>query len=387
MKIGILGGTFDPFTLAHREIVKEVLDLELVDKIIIAPSIVDWHREGKAPWLSDLQKIDVIKEFIDTLPKKDKISLYLDDLKLKACVNQSPELFDSVVKSRGFIDTLIAIRAKVGLEEQLYPIMGVDSWKMFKLWKNWRAVVDQSTGIIVVGGRDGEPFESCADIPKAFPITIDPKFANTSATKIREGFKSVENYVAWAKEEIANQHNGDKLLVHTPIFDVMKGAKTETGLRPVKIKAPDWVSIIVKRGREFLIEKQFRYGSNCDIEEFPCGMVEEGESPHKAVIRELEEETGIRISLKDIKYLGATNPNPAFMTNKMHYFYVDLDKSGYEQHSTKLDQHENIELHWEDMDEFCKRILNLAKHSSPKVPAILLSAFALFTANAIAIDG
>jgi hypothetical protein len=70
----------------------------------------------------------------------------------------------------------------------------------------------------------------------------------------------------------------------------------------------------------------------------------------------------------------------------MHYFYVDLDKSGYEQHSTKLDQHENIELHWEDMDDFCKRILNLAKHSSPKVPAILLSAFAFFTANAIAID-
>ena len=34
-----------------------------------------------------------------------------------------------------------------------------------------------------------------------------------------------------------------------------------------------------------------------------------------------------------------------------------------------------IGLHWEDMDEFSERIMNLAKHQSPKVPAILLSAF------------
>ena len=143
------------------------------------------------------------------------------------------------------------------------------------------------------------------------------------------------------------------------------------------MKAPDWVCIIVKRGDEFLIEKQFRYGSNHDIEEFPCGMVEKGETPHEAALRELEEETGIRVELKCLQYLGATNPNPAFMTNRMHYFYLNLDKCGYEQRERKLDPHEVIGLHWEDMEEFSERIMNLAKHQSPKVPAILLSAFTM----------
>ena len=58
----------------------------------------------------------------------------------------------------------------------------------------------------------------------------------------------------------------------TPIFDVIRGPETDNGLKPVKIKAPDWVSIMVEREGKLLIEKQFRYGANDCVEEFPCGM-------------------------------------------------------------------------------------------------------------------
>ena len=91
--------------------------------------------------------------------------------------------------------------------------------------------------------------------------------------------------------------------------------------------------------------------------------------------------TGIKLLVRrrgvylGLKKLGCTNPNPAFMTNRMHYFYLDLQKADYEITKQNLDEHENISLHWEDMDEFCERIMNLAKHQSSKVPAILLSAF------------
>ena len=207
-------------------------------------------------------------------------------------------------------------------------------------------------------------------------------FAEMSASDMRETWRKhpPTEYLDWALATVEANKAAEKvaqknLLLHTPIFDVIKGQKTVTGLEPVLVKAPDWVSVIVKRGDEFLVEKQFRYGSNCDIEEFPCGMVEKGESPHEAALRELEEETGIRVELKCLQYLGATNPNPAFMTNRMHYFYLNLDKCGCEQRERKLDPHEVIGLHWEDMDEFSERIMNLAKHQSPKVPAILLSAF------------
>ena len=62
MKIGIFGGTFDPFTEAHAAIVAKLLgatgnrfDKPLVDKVVVAPTIVEYHREGKIPWLADEQ--------------------------------------------------------------------------------------------------------------------------------------------------------------------------------------------------------------------------------------------------------------------------------------------------------------------------------------------
>ena len=60
-KIGIFGCSADPFTLAHREIVKEVLEQKLVDEVVIVPTIVSYYRGDKLPWLSDAEKLNIIK--------------------------------------------------------------------------------------------------------------------------------------------------------------------------------------------------------------------------------------------------------------------------------------------------------------------------------------
>ena len=393
-KIGIFGCSADPFTLAHREIVKEVLEQKLVDKVIIAPTIVDYHRGDKLPWLSSTEKFSIIHALTE-----DLYPVFIDktELNRKDMIQLSPELEEHAVKSWRFIDTLLRIKLECmnaceGIDEkkEFYPIIGGDSLDNFKTWFAWKDILKQSAGLIAVE-RDNKPIDAKAFISenpefdgKLKVMKIYDDFAEMSASAERESWRKHQpsEYLAWALATIeANKAAGrvdgqeKNLLLHTPIFDVVKGPKTMTGLEPVLVDAPEWVCIAVKRGDEFLIEKQFRYGSNCDIEEFPCGMVEKGESPHEAALRELEEETGIRVELKCLQYLGATNPNPAFMTNKMHYFYLNLDKCGCEQRERKLDTHEVIGLHWEDMNEFCERIMNLAKHQSPKVPAILLSAF------------
>lgn len=391
-RIGIFGCSADPFTLAHREIVKEVLEQKLVDKVIIAPTIVDYHRGDKLPWLSLNERASIIRELT-----KDLHRVFIDETELnrKKLLGLSQELEEHAVKSWRFIDTLLRIKLDCMMnsstaEEEFYPIIGGDSLDSFKTWFAWKDILKQSAGLIAVE-RDNKPIDVKTLISenpefdgKLKVMKIYDVFAEMSASDERESWRKHQpsEYLDWALATIeANKFAGrvgdreKNLLLHTPIFDVIKGGKTETGLEPVLVKAPDWVCIIVKRGDEFLIEKQFRYGSNCVIEEFPCGMVEKGESPHEAALRELEEETGIRVELKCLQYLGTTNPNPAFMTNRMHYFYLNLDKCGCEQRERKLDPHEVIGLHWEDMDEFRKRIMNLAKHQSPKVPAILLSAF------------
>lgn len=63
-KIGIFGGTFDPFTPAHLNIVEQVLEKNLVDTLLIVPTIVTYHRNTKDNWLSHRQRLDVIRAVI-----------------------------------------------------------------------------------------------------------------------------------------------------------------------------------------------------------------------------------------------------------------------------------------------------------------------------------
>ena len=68
--------------------------------------------------------------------------------------------------------------------------------------------------------------------------------------------------------------------------------------------------------------RQYRHGSDSVTIEFPAGTVDHGEEPKAAALRELLEETGCR-PLKDIVELGSVSPNPAFMNNRVWFFFVE----------------------------------------------------------------
>lgn len=110
------------------------------------------------------------------------------------------------------------------------------------------------------------------------------------------------------------------------------------------LDSPNWVTIlpIVKNshGKDcFLIVRQFRHGASCLTKEFPAGMVDEGEEPLEAAIRELEEETGYHAG--KITQIGSINPNPAFMDNTSFTFLAeDLTPSGKQ----NFDEHEMIDM-------------------------------------------
>lgn len=380
MRIGIFGGTFDPFTEAHAAVVNELLAKHLVDRVIIAPTIVDWHREGKTPWLNDDQKLDIINTVLEA--KRlfvAAVEVWTNDLKLREFCRGNPVLEEQYVKSRRFIDTLIEIienqdSNSAGRERnEYYVVIGSDSYAMFKSWGMWQEILKLAK-LIVVDNRNGIKIE---DDPLVLctKLVIDEKLASVSSSKIRAEWmsKGFETYKDWlSKNKI------DKLL-HTPIFDVIadKEAPNNPGLKPIKVNAPDWVTIIVEKDGKFLVEKQFRYGSNCEIEEFPCGMVEKSELASDAAARELEEETGYKISAQTLMHLGSVNPNSAFMTNMMHYFYVNLDHVDYEIVSQRLDTHEKITFSWKDKDKFIAETMEKIS-SGIQVPAMLLTAFKLY---------
>ena len=55
-KFVVFGGTFDPFTLAHKEIVTKLYEDFGAYKVIIAPSFVNWYRKDKEPWMDFNEK-------------------------------------------------------------------------------------------------------------------------------------------------------------------------------------------------------------------------------------------------------------------------------------------------------------------------------------------
>lgn len=69
--------------------------------------------------------------------------------------------------------------------------------------------------------------------------------------------------------------------------------KRPTRPRTSVVDAIQILAILEKpTGPEILLEKQFRPPTGKVIVEFPAGMVDEGETPEQAAIRELREETG-----------------------------------------------------------------------------------------------
>ena len=382
-KIGLFGCTADPFTLAHREIVKQALEQGFVDTVYICPTIVTWHRSNYIPWLNDEDKNKVIYKLTDGM----QAYVYNDDLRRRSICNGNKILEERFVNNHRFIDTLMNFRSSYPSDDdQFYVIVGSDEYDNFEKWYAYDSILKLCKGLIVVTDQDGNGRDGKSVAVKNDPLfknvkflKIDKKFNNVSATRMRNKYTSCQSYI----EDMVNIINGntkDEIICRTPIFDVVEGYKHANGLKPIKIDAPDWVSIMVEKDGKLLVEKQFRYGADDFVEEFPCGIVEEGEDPFDAAVRELREETGIDVLDRNkIIKLGQTNPNPAFMTNMMHYYYVNLDNAEYRYVERELDEHEEIEIQWKDKNKFMFDLADDA-HACGKiqVPAIALAMVKLY---------
>lgn len=87
-----------------------------------------------------------------------------------------------------------------------------------------------------------------------------------------------------------------------------------------------------------LLVKQYRPAIKMETLEIPAGLLEEGECPKEAALRELEEETGYRA--KKIEKIYEYFISPGMSDGKFYLYYAeDLEKVG--QH---LDEDEFVEV-------------------------------------------
>lgn len=124
------------------------------------------------------------------------------------------------------------------------------------------------------------------------------------------------------------QVESTKELYKTKVFtmnEITSVSPENTKGKYIVLDAPDWVITVpvltIDGKKHFLMVKQWRHGANKLSIEFPGGVINQGEEPACAALRELKEETGYTAAR--ITLLSSVYPNPAIMSNKCHFFLAE----------------------------------------------------------------
>ncbi|MCX5685882.1 MAG: nicotinate-nucleotide adenylyltransferase [Candidatus Omnitrophica bacterium] len=169
MRIGILGGTFNPIHIAHLILAEEALSKLKLDKVIFVPTFIPPHKNVEG----------------DARPK-DRLKMVELAISGNAAFEVSTFELDSKKKSYS-IDTLKEFRRIYGDDAELFFITGSDLLKDLFSWKNVNEIFKMSK--FIVANRPGYPV---ADVPKeAETVVITP--IEVSSEDIRKRIKEARS--------------------------------------------------------------------------------------------------------------------------------------------------------------------------------------------------
>lgn len=139
MKLGILGGTFNPIHLGHLRAAEEIVEDLALDKVYLIPSGMPPHKP-QAP----------IADF----------SHRLEMVRLASAISPLLEIWDIEGRRGGFsysIETLQSFHASFGPDLDLFFIIGTDAFLEIKKWKEYRKLFRYASFVVI--NRPGFPTE------------------------------------------------------------------------------------------------------------------------------------------------------------------------------------------------------------------------------------
>lgn len=180
MRIGILGGTFDPIHEGHLALARAALKQFQLDRVVFVPAF-------QPPFA----------KFHSLTPADKRFEM----VRLAISGEPSFEISDCEIKRGGVsytVDTIRYFRQKYPSPHELFFIIGGDWAERLSEWKDIGTIF--SLSYFVVAERPGYKFEK---LPSQVKI-LDFAPLDISATKIRESFSRGDKTIRSIPEKVKN---------------------------------------------------------------------------------------------------------------------------------------------------------------------------------------
>jgi nicotinate-nucleotide adenylyltransferase len=170
MRIGVLGGTFDPIHVAHLLLAEQAAEQLVLDKVLLMPAGDPWRKADRSITPAVLR---------------------LEMVRRAVAGNDLFEVDDREIRRQGAtytVDTLRELRAELDEDDDLFLLLGEDALADLPRWKTPEAFPEYAT--IVVAPREGAELpESLAFDPTCIE-RIEMPYMDVSSTDLRSRARS-----------------------------------------------------------------------------------------------------------------------------------------------------------------------------------------------------
>lgn len=130
LRVGILGGTFDPIHFGHLRSAVEVREYLALNELRLVPSAKPPHRD--VPGATAQQRLEMV-----CLATESDDQLLVDDCELR---RERPSYT---------VETLEAFRAELGVEARLFLIVGWDAFSSLPNWYRWESLLELASLVVL----------------------------------------------------------------------------------------------------------------------------------------------------------------------------------------------------------------------------------------------
>lgn len=198
--IAVYGGSFNPPTIAHEKISKDILSLNNVDKFIYLP-VGDKYE--KPELISSFHRLNMLEIMVNEIRKSGITSVEVSDLE---------------VKSKNLLYTIDSLRAikNIYKDKDIAFVMGTDNLIDFENWEKPIELLEEFYFIVIERKNQSveeilERFKFLKKYTNKFIILKKTSYEAVNSTFIRENINNISLIKDYVNKEVLEYININNL--------------------------------------------------------------------------------------------------------------------------------------------------------------------------------